>query len=217
MQLHEPLGEVEPRTVKVELFWKGMRDHLNLPDGGAESNSQRQQQELADRYRCLFPNLRDEISQFNGLTLPNDWNYDVSEGAEEKTLEELEEGLFNNLRNTEIDIVLQTDQYLFIGEAKHLSGFGRDGKLILVHQLIRQYVMSTILTDMVAEDNKTEPKRIIPFVVGDDINKLKNYQQVEFMIQQHNGNRSPGEWLKEENILNWDCIEELASSGDNNG
>ena len=210
-QLLEPLEEShsdKSDTVKIELFWYGMRDYLHLPDGEAELDSQRLKQKLVDRYRCLFPNLRDEIYQFNGLTLPKVWNYDVSKGAEEKTLEELEEGLFNNLRNTEIDIVLQTDKYLFIGEAKHESKFGRDGKLVLVHQLIRQYVMATILTDMIAEATGSCPKKIIPFLVG---NNLMRFDQVKFMIEQHKRERSPGDWLRKENVLSWACIRQITN------
>lgn len=219
-QLLEPLGDShsdKSDTVKIELFWYGMRDYLHLPDGGAELHSQRQKQEFVDRFRCLFPNLRDEIYQFNGLTLPKVWNYDVSEGAEGKTLKDLEEGLFNNLRNTEIDIVLQTNKYLFIGEAKHESKFGRDGKLVLVHQLIRQYVMAAILVRFVVEDHGCDPKSVVPFVVGDNITDLRKFQQVDFMIQQNKCDRKPGIWLKEENVLSWKCIEKLVASTSGNG
>ena len=66
------------------------------------------------------------------------FNYDPSpEGAKKK--------LFDNILNTEIDIVLETPTHLFIGEAKHEMGFGADANLVLVHQLIRQYVVATIL------------------------------------------------------------------------
>lgn len=215
-QLLEPLDESHSDrsdAVKIELFWYGLRDHLHRLEVGAE-DSQGLARELVDRYRYLFPNLRSDIHQFPGLTLPKDWNYDVSERAEEKTLEELETGLFNNLRNTEIDIVLQTDKYLFIGEAKHKSKFGRDGKLVLVHQLIRQYVMATILTGMIAEVTGSCAKKVIPFLVG---NNLMRFDQVKFMIEQHEQERCPGDWLNEKNILSWACIDEIAKSTPGNG
>ena len=107
--------------------------------------------------------------------------------------------LFQNLRNTEVDIVLEDSEYLYIGEAKHEKGFGADGKLILVHQLIRQYVMARILLDMSAS---TASKRIVPFVGGDDVSKLKKINQVRFMINQG--------WLQEDNVLSWQEIKDLA-------
>ena len=47
----------------------------------------------------------------------------------------------NSLLGTEVDVVLETPKHLFIGEVKHESTFEADGKLVLVHQLMRQYVM----------------------------------------------------------------------------
>ena len=129
------------------------------------------------------------------LRLPDDKNYNVStEGGEES--------LYNNLVNTEIDIVLETPKHLFIGEAKHEMTFGANGSLVLVHQLIRQYVMAKILVDLAVESDDPK-KEVVPFVVGDNIEELKKKHQVKFMLAQR--------WLKKENILSWDCIKELGN------
>ena len=68
--------------------------------------------------------------------------------------------------------------------------------LILVHQLVRQYVMATILIEI---SQNLPKKRIIPFVVGDKRRSLKKTYQVTFMIGQG--------WLSEENVLEWGDIE----------
>lgn len=48
-------------------------------------------------------------------------------------------------QNPEIYIVLETPNHLFIGKAKDEMDCHSDGKRILVHQLIRQYVIAHIL------------------------------------------------------------------------
>ena len=107
--------------------------------------------------------------------------------------------MYDNLRNTEIDIVLETPQYLFIGEAKGEMTFGADGGLVLVHQLIRQYVMAVVLVDLLVSKGCPQ-KKVVPFVVGDAA-KLERARQVKFM--RHQG------WLEKRNILDWDKIKDL--------
>lgn len=181
------LGE-SPRLgsgdVKLELFWKGMRDLLHQTNVKKDSA----QQTFAALYVSLFPDLRRNIEEFGEFQKLQDDNYDVST-AERKA------NLANNLSNTEIDIVLETQNHLFIGEAKDEMNFGANGNLVLVHQLIRQYVTASILIDYSRNRNR---KRIIPFVVGDNVEKMKKDSQVRFMISQG--------WLKEGNILKWDEI-----------
>ena len=55
--------------------------------------------------------------------------------------------LRDNLINTEVDVVLESPDSLFIGEVKDVSDFGADSRYVLVHQLIRQYVTATILIE----------------------------------------------------------------------
>ena len=199
-QLLKPLGESQSGEVHIELFWYGMRDYIDKL--GNENRHPPTHQDLAERYRCLFPSLRKDIKEFDGFRDLNDDNYDVSKPEREYTLR-------SNLRHPEIDIVLETPNHLFIGEAKHESGFGTDGKDVLVHQLIRQYVMATILVDFRASDNYPR-KTVIPFVVGDDAKQLKEYHQVRFMISQERKDHDSGKkWLDEKNVLSWDDIEKL--------
>ena len=57
IRLAERLGESpKPQSgeVKLELFWKGMRDHLY----DRKKNKISAKQALVDRYNRLFPNLR---------------------------------------------------------------------------------------------------------------------------------------------------------------
>ena len=66
--------------------------------------------------------------------------------------------------------------------------------MVLVHQLIRQYVTATILLQIAGEH-----KEVIPFVVGDSTDYLKKTSQVRFMISQG--------WLSQANVLDWGDVE----------
>ena len=127
---------------------------------------------------------------------PGVHNYGLSKpGAKRK--------LFNNLRHSEIDIVLETPDHLFIGEAKDESPFGSDPFDVLVHQLIREYVMASILVGIAGMN-----KKVVPFIVGseDRIKSIKNTQQVKFMSD------SPRCWLDKGNILSWEQVERLVQA-----
>ena len=188
VNLARMLGESEEtrsEDVRIELFWKGMRDHFNMVGRKVRGDAS-DSHDLAEFYDSLFPDLRQEIDTSNLFAQLKDGNYDVSgEDGVEK--------LRNNVCNTEIDIVIETPNTLFIGEAKGESRLGADGKLVLVHQLIRQYVTAKILIDFLGCD-----KEVIPFIVADDVAGVKRTHQVKFMIRQG--------WLKEDNILSWDDI-----------
>ena len=151
--LAQKLGEPEDtlgRDIQIELFWKGVRDYLKKE----KRKTKGLRCEFAQSYSKCFQGLRDEIEDFNGFNDLKDCNYDASKKYPTRISE-----LSDNLRNTEIDIVLQTPKHLFIGEAKHEEdGFGTDGSYILVHQLIRQYVMAEILVDLTHSD-----KQVVPF------------------------------------------------------
>ena len=133
----ERLGQeskLNPGDVKLELFWRGMRDHLHKTRAKRHS----MQQKFADVYVRLFPNLRRNVQEFGGFRELQTDNYAAcTEG--QKT------NLTNNLANTEIDVVLESPNYLFIGEAKHEMSFGADGDLVLVHQLMRGMHSTNIL------------------------------------------------------------------------
>ena len=139
--------------VCINLFWYGVRDYI-AQNGGKKPNDDN---ELLNCYRRLFSYLSSNIEGFNksqerNLRKLQHGNYDVSrEGATR---------LGSNLVHTEIDIVLQLQNYLFIGEAKFEEDLGTNGNHVLVHQLIRQYVMARILLDRVGVE-----KKIVPFVI----------------------------------------------------
>ena len=173
-KLGEPVG-TSPDDVELELFWYGIRDFLNKRDVDRE--------DIKNHYTSLFSDLRRKVEKFPRLQTPNDWNYRVSRFAK----------LYNNLRNTEIDVVLETPNLLFIGEAKNESKLVGNGDLVLVHQLIRQYVTARILVDLLGCD-----KEVISFIVADKVRSIRNTRQVAFIVQQG--------WLKQENILSWDDI-----------
>lgn len=199
--LAQKLGE-PPNTsandIQIELFWKGMRDYVSQYD-----NTKGLEECLAARYSCLFPRLREELKDFPGFQLKwNNSHYSVHSDKEK---------LFNNLRNTEIDIVLQTPNYLFIGEAKDESTFDAKSEYVLVHQLIRQYVMATILVEHVAEAQNCPKKTVVPFIIGNKIEELESKRQVRFMISQGRLKRCPGKWLNEDNVLSWQDIKDIAS------
>ena len=192
-RLGEP-DDTPAEHIKIELFWSGVRDWVHCH--GAPDLK-----EVQAIYRRLFDTeamkLRQKISDFKAQPFGSlkRCNYMASE--------ETQKDLYNNLRNTEIDIVLETPMHLFIGEAKHESKFGGDGKLILVHQLIRQYITATILLAIAGQD-----KCVVPFVVADEIDSVNNTAQVQFMAEQC--------WLKRENVLSWrdiDAIKEDALQG----
>lgn len=191
--------QCKPDEVNLELYWTGMRDYIHrMEKKGAPLGKS----EFTERYRCLFRDLREGVKKFGGFTKLKDHNYRVSDKKQE-------DSLYDNLRHTEIDVVLETPHHLFIGEAKHEMSFGANANLILVHQLIRQYVMAKILVDIVRSEINGPKKEVIPFLVVDRCNleSVKNTAQVKFMLEQHKAGREPG--LKEENVLSWDDIKKL--------
>ena len=189
-------SETQMGDVCIELFWLGMRDYVyKLDKGNAPTSSK----ELARIYSRCFSNLRNDIERFGTFGDLKHSNYNVSE-------QERIDRLKSNLVHTEIDIVLETPKHIFIGEAKGESRLSANGKHVLVHQLIRQYVMAKILLSLQVAKGYPE-KKVIPFVVGDKtkLPNLKNSAQIKFMICRG--------WLKEKNVLSWDQIDELARAG----
>ena len=148
---------------------------------------------FTQHYNCMFPNLRDKIKELQEklpykFSALQDHNYNVCEPEHQTKL-------FNNLRHTEIDIVIETSDCLFIGEAKDESRFRGIPNYVLMHQLIREFVMARILLAV-----RGCKKEIIPFIVWSKHNGRKPFE-VEFMVKQS--------WLERENILTWECIETL--------
>lgn len=178
----------EPRAtpaaeVSLELYWKGVRDWCK------GKNKPEREAQLVGSCRKLFPNLRQRIDGYPGFHDLSDGNYEVSSDLHRSQL-------VTNLVNTEIDIVLETPGRLYIGEAKSESSFHASGKLVLVHQLVRQYVVASVLVDVLQSGQE-----IVPFVVVDGTRELRSHQ-VQFMIAQG--------WMREENCLTWCVFEAMA-------
>lgn len=184
--------DCSPNEVTLELFWNGVRDYLYWNDKQENLNASRAKRK--DRYACtfartyqrLFPTLRNDIYESN-LTLPNEWNY---QAFDKNSVEKL----FHNIHGTEFDIVLDTPNYLFIGEAKDESGLGTNGDLVLVHQLIRQYVTAKVLLHFTG--NLDKKVRLFSVVKKRD-GFLRTYQ-ARFALNKG--------WLCRANVLSWDDI-----------
>lgn len=200
----EALGKV-----RMELFWQGVRDWLNCElckRGKNETREEREKKAREKLWNCYtenFNRLREEICSIRSTMkhpkircLKDHQNYSTNKKFKQK--------LVDNLRNTEIDIVLQTSDFLFIGEAKHESSFHASSEFVLVHQLVRQYVMAKTLLDVT--DNK---RRLVPFVIGDCPKRMKGTSQVNLMTQLKcpNGDAT---WMDKRNVLSWECLEDVA-------
>ena len=197
--LDEP-ADLSANETRIELFWRGMRDHL-----ASTVKSDRDDDGFTERFRYLFFNLRSRVEEFSELEPGafrqlKDWNYSTSTAHKTNLRSWDNESRRTqgapNLANTEIDIVLESPTHLFIGEAKHEMGFHSISRLVLTHQLVRQYVMARLLLDRLGCE-----KAVVPFVVGDDSDKMRKPNQVKFMIWKG--------WLDERNVLEWDDISSL--------
>ena len=186
--------------IKLELFWKGMRDHIYWEKEKGVSD-EALVNDFAGRYNSLFPDLCREVDGFKvipakgpsyGFSKLKGHNYNLA-------TKNSRSDLYNNLRNSEIDIVLESPMNLFIGEAKDESELDADPSYVLVHQLIRQYVMATILVDRIADCYNGKRKKIVPFIVvaKSKLAKTKRSTQVRFMIDKKG-------WLKDKHVLTWD-------------
>ena len=178
------LGKPVKSEVSLELFWFGMRDYGNQLGWKTKDYVE----PCADAYKSLFGELREQVRNSD---LTGRLERDIY-SADHKTR------LANNLIHTEIDIVLQSHHHLFIGEAKRDEKFG-DRASVLKHQLVRQHVMARILLELVGSK-----KKIVPFVVGNDREKLAEDAQVRFMSE-HFG-------MRKENVLRWDDVRGLAGA-----
>ena len=184
------LGEPLPGSAdaSLELFWRGMRDYIKeRPEAGDPDD-------IAQCYARLFPDLRKQVGEFGRFRSLREHAYAAAE----------KDGLARNVKGVEIDIVLETPDHLFIGEAKIDEEFDAVGADVLVHQLVRQYVTATILLDLMRRKKKIEGhKKIVPFIVGGDKDRLHRKEQVRFLIAQH--------WMRRENVLDWGDVRGLAS------
>lgn len=171
-----------------------MRDYLYKETKSDGGRNEAHFKELGNLYYSLSPDLREKVGAFRSgnqrLNLPQEWIYKPVYNRESMTR------LGNNLVNAEIDIVLETPNFLFIGETKLESGLGYGGSDVLVHQLIRQNVMAWIL---ICE--RSDNRKVVPFIVRREP-EGREQLQVEFMKKQG--------WLPKGNVLSWEEIASLA-------
>ena len=170
-------------SVEFELFWKGIRDYIHERQ---DRNDEDYATEFTALYSDCFPNLRQQVERCVGFQSLKCHNYIVAS-------DESKRKLYNNLFNTEVDIVLETAKHLCIGEAKRSQRLAADSKHVLVHQLIRQYVMARVLVELKGSD-----KQVVPFVVGDCREDLMKTHQVAFMVEVG--------YLRERNVLSWENL-----------
>lgn len=156
---------------RLELFWYGYRDYIygkNINRHSADHNA------IYARFLRLFPGLQERILAFKGdsnkyLRVEKMANYSL--GREDAPLR-----LFQNIRHTEIDIVIETRNKLYIGEVKDSQKFGAHGGLFLPHQLLRQYIMARILIDELGKDLD-----VVPFIISNNSVETKKNGQVKLM------------------------------------
>ena len=193
-----PDPTLEPGSVRLELFWKGVRDYIDGQNESLPKGMKKSIKDYKDDFKAAFErhfgDLRAAIKEHGRLKTPNPWNYTVNGDLKDGT--SAKSKLASNLNGIEIDIVLETPEHLLIGEAKDESKLGTKGGQVLVHQLIGEYVQATILLDVL----KVE-KQVMPFIVCDDKAAIMRNGQIQFMLWKG--------WLKEGNILTWDDIEAL--------
>ncbi len=176
-------------NIEFELFWYGMRDYIHQrcqehPD------VEHYRKQVLECYRSCFPRLRQEIERSDEFRELEKDNY------------KCKPSLYDNLFRTEVDVVLQTPKHLCIGEVKCEAKFGASLEYILVHQLIRQYVMARILVELTGSK-----KKVVPFVVGDCREELIKNGQVKFMIEMS--------YLSKSNVLSWKKLSEILGTDRN--
>ena len=203
-RLLKPLGkslDFQLEEVQLELFWNGMRDFLKKqPDWKSLPNQDAKIEKFgpvfAELYQREYSTLRTEILG-NRMSLPEDFNYNVS-GADGK------KKLYHHLHGTEFDVVLEAPGYLFVGEGKFMGDFSDNRNGVLKHQLVKQFVVANITSMFLQERGESERVKVVPFVVSDHPEKIREKQQVKFMIGKG--------CMSSDNILSWDCIEKLSKS-----
>lgn len=199
--VHKLTGKTPSREIKLELFWKGFRDYAHQQVGGTPNPD-----DVTTIYESEFPELRARVESFRHPKSGRRFNDLKSHNYDSSTINR--PALFSNLENTEIDVVLESEDSIFIGEAKHESKLKGQGKLILVHQLVREYVMATVLAHLVSKRDKLPVKTIVPFVVVDEENykSVMETAQIGFMTSPDKAGRK---WMSEKNVLTWAKIKEL--------
>ncbi len=142
--------------VRFELFWKGFRDYA-ITNKDCREN-------FIKEYKKIIPSIRKAV-QCTRLHMRDIFYTDSDRDK-----------LFNELRNTEIDIAVFSRQRIYLGEAKRKEKLGFNGRNILAHQFIRQRIMIEILKALTGDQ-----REVVSFIICDRsrIRSLSRMEQVK--------------------------------------
>ena len=185
-----PCDTSEKEDLKIELFWKGFRDYRHEYEKNHDKKAFGKR--LAEQYERNFECLRNKIVCFGEFQELEDENYAIKKDEYNKTF-------VNNILNTEIDIVIQSKCCLYLGEAKKECAFSADSRNVLVHQLVRQRVLGTLLLNTLNSNLKL--KQFV--VMNNEPKEGRRPKQLQFAINQ--------KWIKKTNILTWDGLASIAN------
>lgn len=179
------------KDIEYELFWTGYRDYCDNVEDKLRNP------ELGNRalhfYTEHFNNLYENIEEYNQNNSPS---LEIEREKNNYTVNRETLGDFlKNLYYTEIDIVIRIENFLLIGEVKHTQTFGSKSEHVLVHQLVRQYVMASILTKELSERDNTA-YTVVPFIIANNIERNGQVRLLESLG-----------WLHRDNIIPWESIE----------
>ncbi|KHT04330.1 hypothetical protein [Pectobacterium brasiliense] len=183
---------------RLELFWYGYRDYIY---GKSINRYSADRDAIYARFLRLFPELQEKVLKFKGdsnkfLRVEKTVNYSLER-------KDAPLGLFQNIRHTEIDIVIETRNKLYIGEVKDSQTFGAHGGLFLPHQLLRQYVMARMLIDELGKDLD-----VVPFIISNS-KKTESSGQVKLMDKLG--------YLDMKNVFTWSDIDSCKGLPVHNG
>ncbi|TLX46073.1 hypothetical protein C1E24_14990 [Pseudoalteromonas phenolica] len=143
--LHIKRGSVQlQKPIQYSLFWTGLRDYCD------SHKINRRDLDFIKRVKTIyldkFAGLEQQVYEFAANHKEQSVNIRLDKTKQNYIVNDVSEQRFiNNLYFTEFDLVIQTGNYLLIGEFKDTQTFGANSKHVLVHQLIRQYVSANIL------------------------------------------------------------------------
>ena len=189
-------------VARGRMFAKPWRDYFHTLGIGYKRAAMQAMPAIAGLYEQLFAGLQQQIFAFEGFSLSVRKGYLQEQRNYNPTNHE---GLFRNLYNTEIDVLIEDDSSIYVGEAKGEMSFNANATHhMLVHQLVRQFVTASIWAAyeaaVIGEGNQ---KLIVPFIVSDreKLPKLRNNNQVQFLL--HNG------WLSPDKLIAFEDISQL--------
>jgi hypothetical protein len=177
------LEEGKCNQVKMELFWKGFRDY-------AIGDSQCRQKFYRE-YMRIIPGIRAAVKS---TRLKMRGTFYTGDDRDK---------LFNELRNTEVDVALFTDNKIYLGEAKRKEKLGSNGRNILAHQFLRQRVMVEVWKAL-----NNDKRDLVSFIICDRT-KMKSIRRMEQVkaLQFFDGRRP--------SVISWqDVLENIQQSSD---